>query len=202
MIYYKTTLSTYNEFMKENKTNRLSKTEKLYHPGSGVVKFLNIEKIDEIFDSKIDKLEYKEEKYKHSKYTDEENITYFFKSKSDTEYRLDLVVLMEKDSDLKDVRLYNKKFISVSFSLSNSNDENYDAQTGLDELYDVMSRIRYLIELNEYKIKHDYIFMFGKPADNKIKMYEYFIKMCFPDYKLIKDYTSGFPNANVGYYLL
>lgn len=202
MIYYKTSLYTYNEFLKENKTNRLSKTEKLDQSGAGVVKFLNIEKIDEIFDSKIDKLEYKEEKYKHSKYTGEENITYFFKSKSDTEYRLDLVILIEKDSDLKDVRLHNKKFISVSFSLSNSNEENYDEQTGLDELYDVMSRIRYLIELNEYKTKYDYIFMFGKPADNKIKMYEYFIKICFPDYRLIKDYTSGFTNTNIGYYLV
>lgn len=198
MINYKTSLYTYNEFIKENKTNRLSKNEKLEQPGAGVVNFLNIEKIDEIFDSKIDKLEYKE------KATDRlnGNITYFFKSKSNTEYRLDLVVLLEKNEDLKDKRLHNKKFISVSFSLSSSNYENYDDQTNLNELYDVMSRIRYLIQLNEYKTNLNYVFMFGKPAENKINMYKYFIKICFPDYKLVVDYTSGFPNTNVGYYLI
>jgi hypothetical protein len=201
MIYYKTTISTYNDFIKENGTNRLSKNEKLEVPGCGVNKFLSIKKIDEIFDSKIDKLEYKEEEYKHPKYSNEKNITYFFKSKSNTEYRLDLVILIEEDSNLKDKRLHNKKFISVSFSLANSSSDNYDDVTNLDELYDVMSRIRYLIELNEYKTKHNYIFMFGKPSDDKIKMYEYFIKICFPDYKLILDYTSGFPNTNIGYYL-
>jgi len=44
--------------------------------------------------------------------------------------------------------------------------------------------------------------MFGKPSDDKIRMYEYFIKICFPDYKLVIDYTSGFPNTNIGYYLI
>jgi hypothetical protein len=54
IINYKTSLYTYNEFIKENKTNRLSKNEKLEQPGAGVVNFLNVEKIDEIFDYKID----------------------------------------------------------------------------------------------------------------------------------------------------
>jgi hypothetical protein len=201
MIYYKTTLFTYNEFIKENNTNRLSKSEKLDN-SIGVVNFMNINKVNEIFDSKLDKLEYNEEKYKHSKYTNEENIIYYFKSKSNIEYRLDLVILMEENSSLKDVRLHDKKFISVSFSVANSNDENYDTPTNLNELYDVMSRIRYLIELNEYKINNGYVFMFCKPSANKIRMYEYFIKYCFPDYKLIIDYTSGFTNTTIGYYLI
>ena len=201
MIYYKTSLYTYNEFLKENKTNRISKSEKI-DIGSGSPNFLKIQKIDEIFDSKLEKLEFKEVKYEHEKYQGEENLAYYFKSKSDIEYRLDLVIIFEKNNDLKDLRLYNKKFISVSFSLANSNNVNYDTATNLNELYDVMSRIRYLIELNEYKTKDNYVFMFGKPSDDKIKMYEYFIKVCFPDYKLVIDYTSGFPNTNIGYYLM
>jgi len=201
MIYYKTTLYTYNEFLKENKTNRISKNEKIEFV-SGLPKFLKIEKIDEIFDSKLSELEFKESKYAHDLYQDEENIIYYFKSKTDIEYRLDLVILIEKNTSLKDVRLHNKKFISVSFSLANSNNLNYDTPTNLNELYDVMSRIRYLIELNEYKTKDNYVFMFGKPSDDKIRMYEYFIKICFPDYKLVIDYTSGFPNINIGYYLI
>jgi hypothetical protein len=202
MIYYKTTLHTYNKFIKEYKTNRLSKNEKLEDPTSGVVKFLKLEKIKEIFNYRINSLDYKEEKYKHPEYEAEENITFFFKSKSNTEYRLDFVILIEGEENIKDRRLKGKKFISVSFSLSNSNYEDYDKQTNLDEIYDLMSRIRYIIELNEYRVKDDYVFMFGKPSDNKIKMYQYFIKICFPDYEIIKDYTSGFPTTNVGYYLL
>ncbi len=81
MIYYKTTLFTYNEFIKENNTNRLSKSEKL-DTSIGVVNFMNINKVNEIFDSKLDKLEYNEEEYKHAKYPNEENIIYYFKSKS------------------------------------------------------------------------------------------------------------------------
>ena len=37
-----------------------------------------------------------------------------------------------------------------------------------------MSRIRYLIQLNEYKTNLSYVFMFGKPAENKINMYKSF----------------------------
>jgi hypothetical protein len=198
MKYYKTSLYTYNEFLKENKTNRLSKYEKIEGSDSGTVKYL---KIDEIFNREINELDFEKEDYQHSNYKDEKNTTYWFKTKSDTKYRLDLVILKEDNSDLKDIRLHNKKFISVSFSLAESDSEDYDTVTNKNEIYDLMSRIRYLIELNEFKIKNDYVFMFGKPADSKIKMYENFIKICFPDFILIKDYTSGFSNTNVGYYL-
>jgi hypothetical protein len=201
MIYYKTTIFTYSEFLKENKTNRLSKTEKIKYD-SGVVKYLNVEKINEIFDKELDSLDYEVSVYKHPVYEDEENITYFFNTKKDNRYRLDLVILKEDNLDLKDKRLHNKKFISVSFSKFDATESDYDEETNLFELYDVMSRIRFLIKLNEYKLENNYVFMFGKPSENKLNMYEYFIKMCFPDYKLIKDYTSGFKWTNIGYYFI
>jgi hypothetical protein len=201
MFYYKTSLFTYNEFIKENKSNRLSKNEKIKY-NTGVVKYLNIENINEVFDKELNYLDYDIESYKHKVYRDEKNITYFFNSKKNNRYRLDLVILKENNEDLKDKRLHNKKFISVSFSKFDATDYDYDNETNLYELYDVMSRIRYLIKINEHKMKNNYIFMFGKPNDNKINMYEYFIKICFPDYKLIKDYTSGFKFTNVGYYLI
>jgi hypothetical protein len=201
MIYYKTTLSTYNEFVKENKTNRLSKTEKIKYD-TGVVKYLKIKKINEIFDKEINSLEYNIEIYKHPVYENEENITYFFNSEKNNKYRLDLVILNEDNINLKDDRLHDKKFISVSFSKFDATEDNYDKETNLYELYDVMSRIRFLVRLNEYKLENNYIFMFGRPSENKINMYEYFIKTCFPDYKLIKDFTSGFKWTNIGYYLI
>lgn len=200
MFYYKTTMYTYDEFLKENKTDRLSKTEKIKYD-TGVVKYLNIEKINEIFDKELDHLDYDINVYKHPVYENEENITYFFNTEKNNRYRLDLVILKENNKDLKDIRLHNKKFISVSFSKSDATEDDYDNETNLYELYDIMSRIRYLIKLNEYKIENNYVFMFGKPNENKINMYEYFIKMCFPNYILIKDHTSGCKWTDVGYFL-
>jgi len=202
MIYYKTTLYTYNEFLKENNTNRLSKIEKIKYD-TGVVKYLNIEKTNEIFNKEIENLKYETQKYPHPIYIGEENITYLFNSEKNNRYRLDLVILKENNSDMSDPRLHDKKFISISFSNGyDATESDYDKETNLNELYDLMSRIRFIIKLNEIKIKDNYVFMFGKPTEHKIKMYEYFIKMCFPDYKLIKDYTSGFQTSNVGYYLI
>ena len=201
MIYYKTSIFTYKEFLKENNTDRLSKTEKIKSE-SNITKYLNMKKLNEIFDKEIEDLEYEMEVYKHPEYDDEENITYLFNSEKNNKYRLDLVILKEYNENLKDIRLHNKKFISVSFSKSDSTILNYDNETNLYELYDVMGRIRYLIKLNEYKTEHGYVFMFGKPSENKINMYEYFIKVCFPDYKLIKDYSSGFEHIKIGYYLI
>ncbi len=201
MMYYKTTLFTYNEYIKENKTHRLSKVEKIKYD-TGVVKYLKIKKINEIFDKEVNSLEYDIEIYKHPVCENEENITYFFNSEKNNKYRLDLVILNEDNINLKDDRLHDKKFISVSFSKFDTTEDDYDKETNLYELYDVMSRIRFLIKLNEYKLESNYIFMFGKPNENKINMYEYFIKMCFPDYKLVKDYTSGFKWTNVGYYFI
>ena len=200
MIYYKTSVFTYNEFLKENKTNRISKTEKIISDGSGVVKYLKIDKLGEIFNSNVEKLDYTKETYVSE--SGEENIIYFFDSIKGNKYRLDLVILKEDNDNLKDTRLHDKKFISVSFSKFDATEEDYDNPTNKYELYDVMSRIKYLIKLNEYKTKDGYIFMFGKPIENKINIYENFIKVCFPDYRLIKDYTSGFPNTNIGYYFI
>jgi len=200
MIYYKTSIFTYYEFLKENKTDRLSKTEKIKYD-TGISKYLKIKKINEIFDKELDYLDYDIEVYKHPVYENEENIIYFFNTEKNNRYRLDLVILKENNDDLKDIRLHNKKFISVSFSKFDTTEDDYDKETNLYELYDIMSRIRYLIKLNEYKIENNYVFMFGKPNENKINMYEYFIKICFPNYILVKDYTSGFKWTDVGYYL-
>jgi hypothetical protein len=201
-MYYKTSLYTYNDFLNENNTAKIDKDIKIVSD-AGVNKNLkNINRIDEIFNTDYNNIKYDIEKYKSPIYHDEENITYFFDSKNGNEYRLDLVVLKENDDDLKDKRLHNKKFISVSFSIGNATELNYDDITNKNELYDVMSRLKYLIKLNEDLILNDYVFMFGKPDDGKLKMYEYFIKICFPDYKLIIDYTSGFPNTNIGFYLI
>lgn len=44
--------------------------------------------------------------------------------------------------------------------------------------------------------------MFEKPSDKKYTVYEYILEKCFPNYKIIKDFTSGFDNSSIGFYLI
>lgn len=114
---------------------------------------------------------------------------------------MDFVILKEDNSDLKDPRLHNKTFVSISFSVENVTIDNYDEDTLLKEQYDVMNRIKYLID--KYPLKEGYVYLFGTKDYRRLNMYKYFIAKCFPDYKLIKDYTSHIDNVNnIGYYLI
>jgi hypothetical protein len=160
-------------------------------------------KINEIFDTEYDNVDYKISKYPHPEYKNEFNYVYHFTSKNGNSYRLDFVTLMENNQNLVNTFLHDKKFISVGYSLSDSTDKNYDDLTDLKEQYDLLNRIKFLI--NEFKKNIDeniYIFMFGKPSDKKYTMYKYILEKCFHNYKIIKDYTSGFDNITIGFYLI
>lgn len=196
---YKVSFRTYQDFIKENHTDKLSPYERIYS-GDSLPNGINLPILNEIFDSKVDKLDYREDSYDGNY---QKNWTYYFDSKNGNHYRLDMVVLIEDNDILKDARLHNKIFISISFSLADANLENYDDETSFDEIYDLMSRIKYLIDIHKNKITDNYVFMFGQPErDEKIDLYKYFIKICFPDYRLIKDRTTHFSKTNIGYYLI
>jgi hypothetical protein len=200
MKYIQTTLKTYNDFVFENNTDLLSNKLKLHI--SKTPKYL---KINEIFDKKlnlIENIDFNVVEYDHPEYKDEKNYIYYFTLK-DVEYRLDFVILKEDNKNLKHRELYDKKFISISFSLKNRTDDDYDIPTELHNQYETMNYIIYLVNNFKNKIGEDYIFMFGDPNDNrKFNIYEFIIKQCFSDYKILKDYTNGFYNTNIGYYLI
>lgn len=200
MRYIQTTLKTYNDYITENNTDILSSKLKLHV--SSTPKYL---KINEIFDKKlnlIENVDFYINEYKHPKYKDEKNYIYYFTLKN-VDYRLDFVIIREDDKNLKHNKLHNKKFISISFSLKNATDDNYDTPTELNNQYEVMNYIVYLVNDFKNKIKDDYIFMFGDPKDiRKFNIYEFINKQCFPDYRILKDYTSEFNNTNIGYYLI
>ena len=200
MKYIQTTLKTYNDFFNENNTNLLSKKLKLH-----VTKIPKYLKLDEIFDTDlnlVENVDFEVIEYPHQKYN-EKNYIYYFKLK-DVDYRIDFVIIKEDNEKLKNKKLHDKKFISISFSLKSTNEDDYDIPTELNNQYQVMNYIIYLVnhfKLN--KIKSNYIFMFGDPIDTrKVNIYEFIVKQCFPDYKIKKDYTSGFPNTKIGYYLI
>lgn len=201
MTNYKVSLYTYTQFLKENKTSRLSKFEKIY--SGDPIPNINLPKLNEIFNSKVDRMDYQVKSIKNLNYPEELDYAYFFESKGGNKYRLDLVIIKEKNSILNDIRLHNKVFISVSFSKFDAVEDNYDDETNFNEIYDLLMRIKYIIDIHRNKIDESvYIFMFGQPErEEKEKMYKYFIKVCFPKCILIKDKTNGFPNINIGYYL-
>jgi len=199
MNYYKVSLFTYNEFLKEYKTDNLARFHKIYY-SKGIPKGM---KIDEIFDTEYENVDYTISKYLHPEYKNEFNYTYHFDSKNGNSYRLDFVTLIEDNSNLVNKILHDKKFISIGYSLSDRNDKNYDDPTNLEEQYDLLGRIIFLI--NEFKKNINekfYTFMFGKPSDKKYSMYKYILVKCFPDYKIIKDFTSGFDTTTIGFYLI
>lgn len=199
MDYIITSLKTYNNYISRYNTNNLSKKLKLH-----VSNIPNDLKINEIFNNElnlIEDIDFNIEKYKNFKYSDENNYIYYFELKN-IKYRLDFVIIKEINENLTNKRLHNKKFISISFSLKESGIENYDIPTRLNNQYDVMNYIIFLINDFKNKINNDYIFMFGDPNDDrKVNIYKFIIKQCFSDYEIIKDYTSGFSNSNIGYYL-
>ena len=197
MKYFKTSLKTYDLFVSKNNTDKLSKNLKLHT--TITPRFLNL---NELFDKKLNLIENKDffiEKYKHTLYDNEYNYVYTFKIKN-VNYRLDFVVL--KEPNIKNEELKNKNFISVSFSLKNVKDVDYDTPTKLDNQYDVLNYVIWIVNYFKNKNKN-YIFMFGDPKDDrKFNIYEYIILKCFENYKIVKDYTSNFNNTNVGFYLI
>ena len=202
MKYIKTSIFTYNEFINEYKTNRLSKNLKIY--GSTYPpKYLDL---NEIFDSNLKLVEGEDfivQKIKHPEYENEYNFIYVFKTKDKTEYRLDFIVLEEDNKNLKNEILHNKKFISVAFALYNATSDNYDEVTLKNNQFEVLNCVIYLVNHFKNTIDDSYIFMFGDPIlKEKIDVYNYIIYKCFPEYKILKDFTSGFDKTNLGFYLI
>jgi len=198
MNYYKVSIFTYNEFLKEYKNNNLKKFHKIY-TGKGIPKGLIL---NEIFDKFIEDVDFEIKTYQHPQYSNEKNTIYFFKTKNNNEYRLDFVILKEDNSNLQHKELYNKKFISIGFSRKDATSEDYDQLTNRNEQYDLFNRIIFLINNYKSTINNDYIFMFGEPNDKKFNIYKFILEKCFPNYKIIKDYTSGFNNSKLGFYLI
>ena len=193
MRYYYSTIETYSKFIKRYNTNRISKFEKLsYHKKLPIA--------NEIFNSEIDHMDFKLSKKDSQHINDDYDYIYYFKSKNNNEYRLDLIKF--KEDKVRNKELLNKTFISISYTIVGRTESDYDERTNIHEQYDLLMRVKFLLKdfKNKY-LKSDEIFMFGKTEDEKYDMYKYIIKKCFPDCTLIIDYTSLF-DEYTGFYIL
>lgn len=149
----------------------------------------HIKKINEIFTSEISTL-YQVEKIK-SPYFNGYDYFFFFKSSSNTEYRIDLLFMEDKEVS------YNNIY-SVSFSLAenepySSSIIDYEKLTDKKEMIELLSRIKFIIKNWLNSINFNITFCIGKSdIENKNNIYEYMIKVCFPDYFIKYDYSSQF----------
>jgi len=81
--------------------------------------------------------------------------------------------------------------------------DNYDEVTLKNNQFEVLNCVIYLVNHFKNTIEDSYIFMFGDPnLKEKIDVYHYIIQKCFPEYKILKDFTSGFDKTNLGFYLI
>ena len=145
--------------------------------------------MNEIFTSEISTL-YQVEKSK-SPYYNGDDYFLFFKSSSNTKYRIDLLFMEDKEVS------YNNIYL-VSFSLLenepySSSILDYKKLTDKKEMIELLSRIKFIIKNWLNSINFNITFCIGKSdIETRNSIYEYMIKVCFPDYFIKYDYSSQF----------
>lgn len=163
MKYLHTRQEHYRKFINKYKTDRLNKNLKLYTESktklltdSGIV--------NEIFNTPI-KTQFNIHKYEHAYKID-------FNTKSGEKYRLDIIILDEKDKGIVN---------HLAFSLYDNdinNQNEYEKLTGKNEMIEVLNRIHYIIiELVKNNNISNYFCIGGSDLISKNKIYEYFLKV-------------------------
>lgn len=171
MKYLKVKYKHYIRYVSENKTDRLDKGLKIFSHSGKVKKLFNIN--EEIFEEPI-KCDFN---YK----INNEKIKVTFFSKNKKEYRLDIFKIEE----------FGETYNHIAFTLNNdifdkrpeSKEEQdlfeleYEKPTNLNEVYDVLGRIRYVLRsLVEDKVITNNFCIGGSIFYKKNNLYEYFLK--------------------------
>ena len=162
MKYIRTSLFTYQNYVKEHQTNRLSKKLKLQTN----LKPFYLE-LRQIFDTQLELKageDFEVEKIKHLQYPEEFNYKYTFSTTHNT-YRLDFIILDEDNANLNHEVLKDKKFVSISFAPAQANTLDYDLPTNKQEQYEFLNRVIFLINHFQQKLSPEYLFMFGDPMN-------------------------------------
>jgi hypothetical protein len=186
---YLVTLKTYQNFVEENKTNKLDRWARIATTTLGGL-FRYVGRVNEVFE-KPREVEYDRVDTNSIYYAGKVDTVYYFKSKSGNEYRLDLIVYYDDAEQY----LIGEELISVSFSLANQeateeNEDNYEKKTNLHEAIDIYRCVAYLI--GEYD--RDVIYSIGETLDDKKdNTYREAAKRLFPDYYLKYGKTKAFP---------
>jgi len=185
------TNGTYKNYINTYNTDRIDKFLKIYT-------FERFNKIYESFDKRYPNIKYDvshiifDKKYTNYNITNGYELR--FLTNSNTKYRIDLIPIKNFNKNI------NSKFVwYISFTLDkyDINDDQYENLTGLNEEKEVFMRIGEI--LNNFDI--DKNFVIGNTSlQKKIKLYNNFIYLVFPNYNIQMDYCEGFID-NQGLYI-
>ena len=194
MKYLYTKSDHYKKFVETNYTNRLHKGLKIWTTGSKN----QLLKINEIFEAPL------ETEYIIHNHTNG-GFKIIFKTKSETEYRLDIFLIKE----------FNKIINHISFTINDSifdtipNNENdyksinyeYDKLTNKGEMVEILNRIHFiLVDLVSNKKINNEFCIGGTEIIEKNNIYEYFLKVVVGEDGFEKKKTDAYPNIGWGLY--
>lgn len=149
--------------------------------------------------------DYKFEIVQHTSYDDEVVYRYIFNSKNNNTYILDFEPLYEeiknneflkKSKNILTSTINNEKYakiISVEFTISGRTENDYNEPTNINENYDVLSRVSYLIDLFLNNFAHFDIYIIGYVNNKKLSLYSNYHKL-FKNFNIVEaksDYFIG-----------
>jgi len=186
MKYLYVSYLTFKEYYKVFNNNRLDKNIKIYTSKYiGENPFL---KLNEIFDKDYSDVNY------DVIYLDNDIITIRFQTSSNNYYRLDLLKMKNYCDKINNEFVYN-----ISFTELNRDVDRYEEPTNKKEIYEVLGKIGYIVR--DYNKIKNYSYVIGLSQDDrKNKLYDYFLRIVFKDYKVRCCYCDGLLN-NKGIYI-
>jgi hypothetical protein len=186
MKYLYTKTEHYKIFISENKSNRLSKSIKILPESDKMNLFkisLGSNLNEEIYDGPI------QTDYELVKVNDN-FIKVLFSSKSNTDYRLDIHIISEKNGIVN----------HLSFT---ENDIKYDnIPTGKNEMIEIMNRIHYILSdlLLTNNLSNNLFCIGGTELIEKNNIYEYLLKVIVGKDGFKKINTNIYPKVGWGLY--
>jgi hypothetical protein len=198
MNYLYTQYKHYIKYINENGTDRIYKGLKILPISNKFSGLSNFKINEEIFEKPI-------ECVYEINYINSNQIKITFKSKSNVEYRLDLFKIIE------DGVLYNHISYTKNDDIFDKNPENQQEQDEIDmryeeptnnyEVYDLLGRIRFILNsmVNDKVIENSFC-VGGTLFLKKNYLYKYFLKMIVGEDGFKKRDTVVYPKVGWGLY--
>lgn len=198
MNYLYTQYKHYTKYINENGTDRVYKGLKIQSTSSKFSSLSNFKFNEEIFEKPVE-CEYK------TNYINKNQIKITFKSKNDIEYRLDIFKIVENGV------LYNHISYTKNDDIFDKSPENQQEQDEMDmkyeeptnnyEVYDLLGRIRFILNsmVNDKIIENSFC-VGGTLFLKKNNMYKYFLKIIVGEDGFEKRDTDVYPKVGWGLY--
>ena len=199
MIYIYSKYEHYLKYLLKNNTDRLHKGLKLTTSSNNKTSLFNNNRLnEEIFNNSI-QCDYEIVNLKNN------HIKVIFKSKNDNEYRIDIFKILENSKIINHIGFtLNNDIFDITPTTPEEQeifDIEYEKMTNISEIYDILGRIRYILEnmVND-KIIDSSFCIGGTKFIKKNKLYEYMLKFIVGDDGFEKRESDIYPKIGWGLY--